>query len=328
MSFKNILEGIANKIFPDREDEEDAVLSNQMIVDKVERAFITVLNRKSMDDQMLYDCNFMIAVPTEHYNSVSIAAPFIAKAIVKRFYKIIKKNRKKRLNYTPISSYWNFEFVPKEFTGDMESSGIEIVSQLTTEESWIHTLSNKDSIGKISLNGKHSKYSHWNINPDILKDIDILERGKVRIPFNHALEFVEQAATQSQQTIQSAASPKTSNVPMNELAKLYFDENGKGMEYPMCRELISIGRTTSGNDKATYEKLFIQTQDTSLRREHFYIRYEQKENRFYIAGFAPAVVNGELLQVSSSKEYPDWMALKQHSRIECGSYKIEFKALK
>lgn len=328
MNLKEKLVSIANKIFQDREDDNGTVFSNQRIVDKVEKAFVKVLEQRSMDDQMLYDCNFMIAVPTEHYDVVSVAAPLIAKTIVKRFYKVIKSNLKKRPNYTPISSYWNFEFIPKEIIGDLEDSGIEIISQLTTEESWSDTLSNKDSIGKISLNGKHSNYSRWNINPDILKNIDILERGKVRIPFNKDLEFVENSTMPPHHKSQTSVPSQTSNPPVDELAKLYFDENGKRMEFPMRRAMIWIGRASSGDDKATYEKLFIQTQDTSLRREHFYIRYEQRENRFYIATFAPTIVNSELMQVSSSKEHLVWIPLKQHSLIECGSYKIEFKALK
>lgn len=327
MNFKNLFENIANKIFSDRENEEGGALTNQMIVDKVEKAFVSVLKRQSVDDQMLYDCNFMITIPTEHYDSVSLAAPVIAKTIVKRFYKVIKENLKKRPNYTPISEYWNFEFVPKELTGDIESSGIEIMSQLTTEKSWGTTLSDKDSIGTTSLNGKHSRYQRWNINPNILKNIDILERGKVRIPFNNDLEFVE-SNMQSQQTDRSTASAKPSNESMEDLAKLYFEESGMGMEFPMRREQIMVGRNTSNTDKSSYEKLFIRTQDSSLSREHFYIHYEQKEGRFYIAVFAHTVVNGELLKTSSSKERPNWVALKQHSHIECGSCKIEFKALK
>lgn len=328
MNIKEVLASIANKIFQDREEENVTVFSNQRIVDKAEKAFMKVLEQRSMDDQMLYDCNFMIAVPTEHYDVVSVAAPLIAKTIVRRFYKVIKSNLKKRPNYTPISSYWNFEFISKEIIGDLEDSGIEIISQLTTEESWSDTLSNKDSIGKISLNGKHSNYSRWNINPDVLKNIDILERGKVRIPFNKELEFVENSTNFSHQRPQSSAPSQASNPPVEELAKLYFDENGKRMEFPMRRVMIWIGRALSGDDKATYEKLFIQTQNTSLRHEHFYIRYEQRENRFYIATFAPTIVNSELMQVSSSREHLVWIPLKQYSRIECGTYKIEFKALK
>jgi len=90
MNLKEKLASIANKIFQDREEEDSTVFSNQIIVDKIEKAFVRVLDQRSMDDQMVYDCNFMIAVPTEHYDAVSVAAPLIAKTIVKRVYKIKK----------------------------------------------------------------------------------------------------------------------------------------------------------------------------------------------------------------------------------------------
>ena len=89
MNIKEVLASIANKILQDREEENVTVFSNQRIVDKAEKAFMKVLEQRSMDDQMLYDCNFMIAVPTEHYDVVSVAAPLIAKTIVRRFYKVI-----------------------------------------------------------------------------------------------------------------------------------------------------------------------------------------------------------------------------------------------
>lgn len=311
--------------FDDAQGKNNDVIRNQELVKEVEKVFKQVLERDSVDAEMLYDCSFMIAVPTEHYNRTLLHAGRTAQAIVKRFYAVIEANRSKRPNYRPQSKYWDFQFVPKE--ADIENAGIEVISQPVAEKSWEDTLSDKSSMGRVSINGKHSKYSRWDIDSLVLENIHILGEGRIRIPFDENLGNASPSTPQPQQGAQKPFAGQ-SHSEANPVAELYFDENGVKKGFPMRQAVVEVGRATSDADRATFGKLFIQTQDTSLRREHFLIRYEQKENRFYIATFAPAVVNGEALKVSPLKDNPTWIALKQNSRIECGLYKIDFKALK
>lgn len=305
----------------------DTKFTNQKLVDKVEEAFIAVLKRDSVDDRLIYDCNFMIVVSSEIYDRVALHAPSLAKSIVKRFYKVLKKSMVNKSHFTPIGNYWDIQFVPKEFLSGADFGDIEIISQVTAKKSWVETLKSEASIGSVSINGKHSKYTKWDINPDAMQGVDIVEKGRIRILFNKKLELNEESDMVNHAKPGQTAE-KQSNETNENLAQIKFDENGTKMEFFMKKNILTIGRASSTNEKTTLSKLVILTQDTTLKENHFQIKYDVDSRIFYIAAYAPAIVNGEQIKVSYSIENPQWHSLKQKSNILCGLYHIQFKALK
>lgn len=330
-----IIDKIKNLFFGKSNDNEWNSISNQQIVEKIEKVFTEILKRDSVYERMIFDTDFLILVPPATYERVSLQAPALAKPIINKFYEVIRKQTARYTDYTPLANYWNLQFAQKEFGNNVpKNEQIIIISKVTAERDWSETLKSEGAAEKISINGKHSKYSNWDINDEILQKIDILERGKVRVRFNKNLLF-EDDKTQQQKapisnvvTSTSNATPKSSaaNAPQEGLAQIKFRENEKNMNYTMRENHISIGKAAI-NEKSTLKKLVIHNNENGFEENHLQIRYDPGTRIFYIAVFAPTRVNEQSLQISPITN-PVWHTLTQNASILCGFYSIRFQALK
>lgn len=296
--------------------------SNKKLVKMVEDVFTQILIRDSLDDRLIYDSNFMIVVSSEIYDRVSLQAPFIAQSIVKRFYKVIEKHMVNKDEFVPCSTHWHIQFVSGEhITNQEESQGeVEIFSQFAVKTNWVDMFTSEVSSGSVSLNGKHSRYSNWAINPEIMNNVDVLEKGFVRIPF----DLGGNTAFENKEGVR-----KTEKHLLNEeLAEIQFEQDGRTLAFKMTTQKLTIGKATSKNDKLQREKLVIHSDNPGLKEDHMQIQYDADSRIFYIAVYANTVVNGEQVKVSYSTDNPTWHSLKQESNIMCGLYRIYFKALK
>lgn len=317
MEMKRIIDKLFGSI---GSSDQSQSFSNKKLVKMVEDVFTQVLLRDSLDDRLIYDSNFMIVVSSEIYERVSLQAPLVAQSIVKGFYKAIKKNMVNKEEFIPCSEYWYIQFVSKDYVINNEDnqSNVEIFSQFAAKSTWIETLTSEVSSGSVSLNGKHSKYSKWAINNEIMKNVDVMEKGLVRIPFNK--EFESNTGVET--------GKKAENPPVQgELAQIQFDENGRTMAFKMKTQLLTIGKASFENEKSQPDKLVIFTDNPALKENHIQVRYDAASRIFYIAVYANTVVNGEQVKVSYSTGTPTWHSLKQESNIMCGLYRIHFKAL-
>lgn len=331
-----MIEKIKNLFFGKDNDNEWGTISNQMIVEKVEKVFTEILKRDSVYERMIFDTDFLILVPPATYERVSLQAPALAKPIINKFYEVIRKQSLKYPDFTPLANYWNLQFAQKEFGSDIpKKEQIMIISKVTAERDWSETLKSEGAAEKISINGKHSKYSNWDINDEILQKIDILERGKVRVRFNKNLVFEDEKPQQPQTTptpgvtIPTAASgskSSSSGTSQEGLAHIKFRENDKNMNYTMRENQISIGKAAE-NEKSTLKRLVIRTNESGFEENHLQIRFDPNTRIFYIAVFAPTRVNEQSLQISPISN-PVWHTLTQNASILCGFYSIRFQALK
>lgn len=317
---------LKQKLFSSDGISSSNTFTNQLLVDNIEKVFSSIVDRDSVDDRILYDSSFMIVVPEEKYESICLQAPGLSKAIVKRFYKVLKKKKKKKPILTPISANWDFQFVANTGKDSDESRIMDIYSQVTTKKSWSETLKEEKSIGSYSLNGKHSNYSNWNVATDFFKNVNILEKGHISIRFNSSLQFADETDTSLSSGSEKV---KTNEQNQNEkLALITYDENNSKMEYGMRKPFLTISKATSPNEQLTLDRLSIITDSKSLKENHIEIRYDAGSRLFYIAVYAATTVDGKDVQVSYSNDNPKWHQLKQKSDIYCGMYHIEFRALK
>ena len=330
-----IIDKIKNLFFGKNNDAEWNSISNQQIVEKIEKVFTEILKRDSVYERMIFDTDFLILVPPGAYERVSLQAPALAKPIINKFYEVIRKNAVRYTDYTPLANYWNLQFAQKEFGSNVpKNEQIIIISKVTAERDWSETLKSEGAAEKISINGKHSKYSNWDINDEILQKIDILERGKVRVRFNKNLVFEEDKTQQQKAPVTSVTTPTaassgktaTANTQQEGLAQIKFRENEKNMNYTMRENHISIGKAAA-NEKSTLKRLVIHTNESGFEENHLQIRFDPNTRIFYIAVFAPTRVNEQNIQISPITN-PVWHTLTQNASILCGFYSIRFQALK
>ncbi len=330
-----LIDKIKNLFFGKDNDTEWNSISNQQIVEKIEKVFTEILKRDSVYERMIFDTDFLILVPPGTYERVSLQAPALAKPIINKFYEVMRKQAVKYTDYTPLANYWNIQFAQKEFGKDLpRNEQILIISKVTAERDWSETLKSEGAADKISINGKHSKYSNWDINDEILQRIDILERGKVRVRFNKNLVFEEDKTQQQKPPVTNVSTPistqtsknSTTSVPQEGLAQIKFRENDKNMNYTMRENHISIGKAT-GNEKSSLKKLVIHTNESGFEENHLQVRFDPNTRIFYVAVFAPTRINEQSVQISPITN-PVWHTLTQNASILCGFYSLRFQALK
>ena len=298
-------------------------LSNQSLVNQIEKNFIQVMERESFDDRLMYDCSFLILMRPEDYYRVEVRLPQIIEGIVSRFYKIINKKKSIYTHYQPLGNYWHFHFYPQETDLDnkeITEGKIQIISTPTSlKQDWGETLDNNlltSSLISVSVNGKHSKYSKYDLNMDSLGSVDIIEKGRMRIKFNPELVFKKEDLNKNEE-------PK-----LNAFAILSFEQNKTKKSYNMIHSVVNVGMAKESNEGSTSTRLNIWMPDSDLQRDHFRIKYDEATRIFYIAIFAPARVNEEKISESVDKENPVWHRLKQKSSILCDLFQISFEALK
>lgn len=298
-------------------------LSNQSLVNQIEKNFIQVMERESFDDRLMYDCSFLILMRPEDYYRVEVRLPQIIEGIVSRFYKIINKKKSIYTHYQPLGNYWHFHFCPQETDLDnkeITEGKIQIISTPTSlKQDWGETLDNNlltSSLISVSVNGKHSKYSKYDLNMDSLGSVDIIEKGRMRIKFNPELVFKKEDLNKNEE-------PK-----LNAFAILSFEQNKTKKSYNMIHSVVNVGMAKESNEGSTSTRLNIWMPDSDLQRDHFRIKYDEATRIFYIAIFAPARVNEEKISESVDKENPVWHRLKQKSSILCDLFQISFEALK
>uniref|UniRef100_UPI0039A74186 hypothetical protein n=1 Tax=Ornithobacterium rhinotracheale TaxID=28251 RepID=UPI0039A74186 len=298
-------------------------LTNQELINQIADNFESVMNRESFDSHLIYDCSFLIMMRPEDYYRIEMRLPLIVEGLVNRFYKIIARKKSNYSEYKPLGNYWHFHFCPQEQgieNKEIPYGKVEIISTPTSiKQDWGETLDSdliSSSLISVSVNGKHSKYSKFDLNFNNISNVDILEKGRMRVRFNENLIFDKSDLN------------KKDDIENQTLAKLSYELKGKKWEYKMISNQIEVAQSKNENEKSTNKRLSIYCPNNGLEDKHFILKYERSSNQFKIALLAPARVNGEKLMVNSDMNNLDWTTLKQQSKILCGLIQFNFEALK
>lgn len=304
--------------------EEDATegFSNQKLADRVVECFKMRMKDCSLNDSLIYDMNFLMLVPPKHFDDVCVHLPILARSMVREFYKVIDTERVKRPLYTPLTNFWTFRVAPKDISELGEEGDIAIFGQATAEKTWGETFEQDANLGSVSINGRHSAYSCFNLNQSLFDGVDTLERGCLRIVFNRNLKL-EDYDMSGGNTPEPKPSPSTSS---KEYAQITFNSINGSRCYMMRQKMLSIGKARDKDDKPSTERLPIQIGDAALSTEHFYLAYNEQSRSLSLAIFAPATINGVPHTRVSTHSQIEWIPLKQKTDILCGTCHIEILA--
>lgn len=305
-------------------DHDISGFSNQKLADKVVECFKMRMKDCSLNDSLIYDMNFLMLVPPKHFDDVCVHLPILAKSMVREFYKIIETERVKRPSYAPLTNFWTFRVAPKDITELGEEGDIAIFGQATAEKTWGETFEQDANLGSVSINGKHSAYSRFNLNESLFEGVDTLERGCLRIVFNRQLKLEDYDMDGADE-----ARPKPMHNPTTtskEYAQITFNSLNGSKCYLMRHKMLSIGKARDKDDKPSAERLPIQIGDIALSTEHFYLAYNEHSRSLSLALFAPATINGVNHTRVSTPSQTEWIPLRQKTDILCGTCHIEILA--
>lgn len=305
-------------LLPD-EGEEAKILTNQILVDQVVESFKETIQRESFNKRMMYDCSYLILMRPEDYKRSELRLAGITEGILDEFYDHIDFMKQQYPRYEPIASFWDFQYCPAERgidNTDLEPGSIQVISAPTIEKSWAELSSEQI---KVSISSKHSKYSKYDLNPSTFANIDILSKGHFRVKFK--TNFLGEPVVAAPQP--SAINSKSSTAS-DRLATIQFVLNKQRYSFPMRERQLKITKAIQGMT-STSTLLCIEEPSGSLQKEHIMIKYDDAARAFYIALFADAYVNEQMLQLSRMGENPVWHSLKNDSTIVCGIFQIDFK---
>lgn len=326
--------------------------TNTEIVDHIYAVFERVVAHRSVDDDIYFDTVFVTQLPTTVADDVITMAPALATTIVKRFYRMLRTLRGQGKHIMPVANYWQFAFVPADPMDAEAQRQIQVFSFITDARHEGGDLIAQAEMGQVSINGEHSM--NTNINSLLLRHVDVIERGKVRLLISPTLEVegstpmatptmapptppVAQAMAPAQHHSAEAWSghyapptpatpPPTTPVMGEPLAEITFLMDGKQMVYRMRRPYLIVGRGTAG-DKATPDRLPIVTSEVALQSEHFHIRYDAGSRSFSVAALSVATLGDRQLPISPSVDQLIWTPLRQECALVFGLGHIGFKAL-
>lgn len=309
--------------FKDKVISNTKEFSNQYLVDRVVNVFKEVMHRKSFDNQMMYDCSFLIFLPPEIYNDIELQTPLLSTGMIRRFYEEINKYKDKYEKYLPLANEWHIHFAPTNIEQDPAETDLETkinIMSYITDIKWEDLTS--EEVEKVSINGKNSKYSKWNINQEVLGRINIIEKGRFTLKFNPDLKIIEDTSA-----VIGGSGLKEKKDTTDVLATVSFYEDSKLKTFPMKENILQVSRSTNANDKLTKDHLFIKTDDRGLKPNHFTIKFNPEARSFSIVLFAQTTVNEKSLAISL-KGSEIWHPLTKESTILCGMTQIDFNALK
>lgn len=309
--------------------------TNTEIVDHIFEVFKRVLAHRSVDDDIFFDTVFVTLLPATVAKDVITMAAALAPTIVKRFYKELREHRAQGKSIVPVGNYWQFSFIVADPMDEMAQQQLQVLSFITDPSNEQLDLIKQAEMGQVSINGEHSL--HTDINVQLLRNVDVIERGKVRLRISLQLELDTSQTTAStsiastyapQASVQGASiyAPKPTPAASDVLAEIMFLLDGKQMVYKMRKPYLIVGRAMEG-EKATLDRLPIFTREQALLTDHFHIRYDALSRTFAVATLGAATLSEMTLPVSPSDDQLIWTPLRQSCALVYGLGHISFKAL-
>lgn len=284
-------------------------LTNKMILKELTEHFTTMLDKESVGNRMLYPMAFNVLMDKDDYEDRKQAFPFVMPEVVKSFYKVIKSKRTEYNNYEPPATYWTFKFSACE-AGELQSdtSVLSLIRKghLTTVAS-LFTFDINDAKGntmvktntRVSIKLDMSNVmTDQNVNWNAIKGLDVISEGSFTFKFDPGLGEDSAAIVSNSNTTEVTG-----------MAELTYTLNGKIYHYVMQDTLIDI----SGNKETRKGRKFFVVDSPAVKDSHVQIKYLQTENKFQIAAFGKARLNGKALVESSG--VPVWFDLANNSNI-------------
>lgn len=298
---------------------EEGRFTSKTILKELKSHFSEELDRLSVGDRMIYPMSFNILMHPDDYAQIKESLVLACPVFVAAFYDIIRDRRARFPVYTPPATFWFLQFTACR-PGALAEAGDLVVERghLTTMASLFtfdlkeaSCLSEEENL-QVSVRKPNSNVNfNYNVNNSILKGMDIVGENTFKIVFDPKLDS----------SVQRIAGT-TEGEPHREIATLTYSSDGsKFLRYKMMDSLIQV---SGRNDKREGRAIFKIDSD-AVENSHLQIRYLREWRAFEIAAFAPVMLNGRKLTLSSGGNLL-WHKLADKSSIFIGdSVNLEFE---
>ena len=227
---------------------------------------------------------------------------------LKEMYGILKEYRSLGKTVEPSASRWIFRFVshPEYALGD-----ISFIGKLLPDSA--QNTQTSENLRVTFIPRQTGIAQTFDINPDILKGFHFYSEGYYEVPFREDLMYDER---QVKTAPSSSSSSAPSAAPSQSLARfetIVPDKEfaGKRLEYFMRDEEIIV----SGKEEQGEGSHLFKIPSDWVNSPHLKIRYDRKDQKFFLASFGEKTVLNERVVKASDEDDPEWTELPFNSRI-------------
>lgn len=300
----------------------DVEMSNQQLLDDILDLFKTVLKKESVGSTMLFPMYFDILMHPDDYDDRKDALALILPEFVTKFKEVINENRNSYPDVKNVSTKWVFRFSPCRVDGELRLDNGRIIkvergkliksAKLFYKEEHngnIHV----DSNVKVSVKCDNSDVMNISfLNFEALKSVDIVEEGLYMYNYSDGSPITDKGKQQKNDHVDTF-NPSS-------MATLTYTYQGHRIHYTMLDELISI----SGRKDTRNKRMIFKLENDNLKNDHVQIKFDRKDNEFYLCAFGKTKLNQRSLDLSVGGDVK-WYKLADNSSIFMNDeIKVEF----
>lgn len=297
-------------------------MSNRQLLDDLLILFKDVLNKESLGNTMLFPMYFDILMHPDDYNDRKDALAVILPEFVEKFMEVINENRATYPKVKNVSTKWVFQFSPCRVDGELSlddgsvikvERGKLIKSAKLFYREQVNGNIHVDSNVKVSVKCDNSDVMNISfLNFEALKSVDIVEDGLYMYNYSDGSPITDKGKQQKNEHID------TSNP--SSMATLTYTYQGHRIHYTMLDERISI----SGRKDTRKQRMIFKLENDNLENDHVQIKFDRKDNEFYLCAFGKTKLNQRSLDLSVGGDVK-WYKLADNSSIFMNDeIKVEF----
>jgi len=252
----------------------------------------------SFANRVVFFHEYIICFNEEDYNHFNENKKgifgLIAQESVKQFYKILNQYKEQGKTVAPASSKWVFRFVahPEYLRGDKS-----LIGKLMPG-----TVQQKKENVRITFIPRQTGIAEtFDVNPELLDGFIFYSDGYYELAYDDSLLLNDQQIKNHQSTVLARLE---TIVPDKEFA-------GKKIEYFMKDKEILV----SGKDESKDKPDVFRIPSDWVNTPHLRIRYNNNDDKFYLASFGEKTVVNENEVAVSDINNPSWVHLPVNSRI-------------
>lgn len=291
--------------FLKNEHTEEAATSNiltpgtvyKYIVDKFEES----IRHLSFAQRVVFYHEYIISFNADDYaefmhDKKGIFGLIIQESL-KQFYETLKGYRSQGKTVEPSSGKWVFRFASHP---DYKPGDLGFIGKLLPGGN-SNNLRQDENLRVTYIPRQTGIAQTLDINQDILKGFNFYSEGYYEIPYRE--DLVLDSGSMKEEASRSFGRFETT-VPDKEFA-------GKKLEFFMKDAEIIV----SGKEETRTLSTIFRIPSEWVSTPHLRIRYDQKEDKFYVASFGEKTIVNEIEIKRSEPAQPQWTDLPLNSRI-------------
>lgn len=263
------------------------------IIEKFEQS----MSELSFAERIVFYHEYIICLNADDYrefmdNKKGILG-LIAQESVKSFYEILNQKVAQGKKAEPSSNKWVFRFVSHP---DYKSGDIGFIGKLLPDSN-----QKEENLRVTFIPRQTGMAQTFDINNDVLKDFIFYSEGYYEIPYVDNLKYEQKASTAAEKALIARFE---TTIPDRAYA-------GQKLEFLM--KVTDI--TVSGNEETREGSGIFKIPSEWVNTPHLKIRYNDAEDKFFLASFGEKTIVNENLIERSDITGPKWTELPLNSRI-------------